>query len=209
MKKVAVVLAMLSVLCFGAVAQATVYSDAIGIANNDGSAIPAATSVTGYVAQVNWINGTGMDPITLDKQLTNNAVATTLTATWGYWHDNSGGNDPVGLINTGLTYFTKGLVTGTGDARIDITGIPFTNWDAAVMTGTMTQHWTLVTGLTGPTWSSLEPRNQGVGGDMLLAVQILSTDPGTWGGGGTNPVPEPAGLGLIGAALLFLKRRRS
>ena len=187
MKKTLVAVA-LSVLLMAASAQASVlYYDAIGIALNDGSAISAATSLTGYVPQVNWINGTsGSDSVTLDKQLTKNGVGTSLTATMSYWHDASGGNDPVAWINTGLTGFANGLATGTADPAIEITGIPFATYDAAVMTATMTQdgwndkmdagsqHWTLVTGLTGATWSSLQPR-YGAGGDTVLAVQILST----------------------------------
>jgi len=227
-KKIAVLAALLMVFaCASAqAALSSPYTNSVGlnIAAGTGTAngeVLAAT-VAGYTGntQANWNNigdGTNnyLSPTGAPVDMNNAGVTGLSVSLWGGWMQPDGA-DFSGWYGPGsagdLDYIGK--VAGrnlwddydTGPVHISVTGVPYTSYDVAVLTAPRdgASSWSLL----GSGNISGDTVTYQIGGDQdrsqLYAFQILSMDSD---GGGA--VPEPAGLGLIGLALLAVRKRRS
>jgi len=112
---------------------------------------------------------------------------------------------------TGLSAWGWTGKGGIGGTWVYGTNVPFTTFDVYGLTGALTDGiggqvagtWFMIGSYTGNfAFKMAGDHNWG----SLAAMQFLSTNPLD---GPTAAVPEPAGLGLIGLALLAVRKRRS
>lgn len=187
----AVVLQVL--LCLGWTATGVAaYSDAIGVNLSSPDADDISAKVcTGYVAQVNWNNARNPTNLTsgstanLTSKMTNNRrYVPGLTSScginwnggWIYGHPYFSQPSQSGLAKTGWQ--------AQYGATMTVGGIPFSNYDVAVLISPWNDYnalcWTVILGQSGPTYTydihHTSPCNDGA----IFAMQILSLDPGVW-----------------------------
>ena len=179
---------------------------------------------TPVYAQAYWYNiavGGGAPIVNLPTTGIRDSSGTLLGTALTFSLNSSAGPQQVGSDLNGVAYAagTPGMLgVGTGDG-FTITGIPYSSYDVAVLTG-LYYHpgtaWSLITGngsqqiITGTGYDAAENYSQGsykgqitgstfaftnFGGDhTVFAVQILNT----------SVVPEPSTFALCGMGLLVL-----
>ncbi len=171
---------------------------------------------TPVYAQAYWYNiavGGGAPIVNLPTTGIRDSSGTLLGTALTFSLNSSAGPQQVGSDLNGVAYAagTPGMLgVGTGDG-FTITGIPYSSYDVAVMTGYYTTDtaWSLITG-NGTLQTITRTNGQGsytgqitgnsfafgsAGGDhTVFAVQILNT----------SVVPEPSTFALCGMGLLVL-----
>ena len=114
--------------------------------------------------------------------------------------------DALSSIGPGAPETLFGFATNNGPVSISYSDQVGTTFDGTTITSTVNDAQGIIS-FTGPDFTSFSfMHNQGDQEGFVIENIVIDTDLNGGGGGGGGEVPEPALLGLLGAALLAMRR---
>jgi len=230
MRRAMMIVAMIAVIGMAGTADAYVYLVDIGPVGSVATANDFATAPTGVVPGL-----TGSEPV---DTLAGSGSGTFTTAggidvTFGgsqlnYWLGAALGNlrgdmsePPIGTMNVSIghvaldpstlcTLYLWGNITGNSwgsQYNEDSAFTPINNADVTFASTATVEKFLAVNFTTSAAWDDVNSTIDFVWGPGVNARDFLAFN--AFAITGPGPIPEPAGLGLIGLALLAVRRRRS